>query len=100
MADKESRDDARSEMVDEQQPANTGSTDLAAIPSLAIRIITDPVGFYRSMSKSGGYAEPLVFMIVLSVVAGVISAVLGMAGLGTVGAMTGGALGNFRGGGT
>lgn len=42
------------------------------------------------MKKSGGYVEPLIFMIVLSVIAGVISAVLGMAGLGMAGAMTGG----------
>lgn len=90
MADEESRGDARSEMTDEQQPANTGSPDLATIPSLAIKVITDPVGFYKSMSKSGGYAEPLLFMVVLAVVAGVISAVLGMAGFGMAGAMTGG----------
>lgn len=75
----------------EDQPSAAGrQPDFAAIPQLALKVITDPVGFYQSMKKSGGYVEPLIFMIVLSVIAGVISAVLGMAGLGMAGAMTGG----------
>ena len=40
--------------------------------------------------ESGGLLEPLVFMIVLSVVAGILSAVLSVVGLGAVGVMAGG----------
>ena len=56
----------------------------------AIKVITDPVGFYRSMPKSGGYADPLIFMIVLSVTSGVITAVISAIGFGVRGAMIGG----------
>lgn len=74
----------------EQHQAVGGQPDFEAIPRLAVKVITDPVGFYKGMKKSGGYGEPLLFMVILSVVAGVISAVLGMAGLGMAGVMTGG----------
>lgn len=56
----------------------------------AIKVITNPVGFYQSMPKSGGFTEPLIFMVVLAVASGVISAVLSMVGLGVRGAMIGG----------
>lgn len=57
---------------------------------LAVKVITNPVGFYQSMPKSGGFADPLIFMVVLAVASGVISAVLSMVGLGIQGAMIGG----------
>ncbi len=78
------------DQASERQQAAGGQPDFEAIPQLALKVITDPVGFYKAMKKSGGYGEPLLFMVILSVVAGVISAVLGMAGLGMAGAMTGG----------
>ena len=56
----------------------------------AINVITDPVGFYRSMPKSGGYADPLIFMIVLSVTSGLITAVIAAFGIGVRGAVIGG----------
>ena len=63
---------------------------LEEIPALAIKVITDPVGFYQDMPKSGGLINPLIFMVVLSLVAGVLSAVLSLFGLGVAGAMAGG----------
>jgi hypothetical protein len=56
----------------------------------AIMVVTNPVGFYRSMPKGGGYSDPLVFMIVLAVASGVITAVLSVFGIGVRGAMMGG----------
>ncbi len=64
--------------MEEQQTA----PDFSQIPSQAIRVITDPVGFYRDMPKSGGFLEPLVFLVVMALVAGVVMAILSLIGLG------------------
>lgn len=61
--------------------------DFAAMPGMAIKVITNPVGFYQQMSKSGGFVEPLVFMVVLALVAGLLQAVLPLLGLSLAGAM-------------
>ena len=74
----------------EQEPAAVSQLRLKNIPGQAIKVITDPVGFYQGMAKSGGLSEPLVFMVVLSVVAGVLTAVLSLFGLGAAGVMVGG----------
>lgn len=49
------------------------------------RVITNPVEFYRTMSKAGGFGDPLVFAVVLGVVAGIIRAILGVFHFGFVG---------------
>lgn len=53
----------------------------------ALKVITDPVGFYRSMSKSGGFIDPLIFMVAMAIVSGVLSAVLSIFGIGMGGAL-------------
>jgi hypothetical protein len=64
--------------------------DFAAIPQTAIRIITQPAAFFREMPKTGGFVEPLIFMVVIGVVSGIIQAVLGLLHLNMVsGAMAG-----------
>lgn len=50
--------------------------DFAAIPQTAIRVVTSPAAFFREMPKSGGFLEPLVFMVVMSVISGVLGGVL------------------------
>lgn len=50
--------------------------DFAAIPQTAIRVVTSPAAFFREMPKSGGFLEPLVFMVVMSVFSGVLGGVL------------------------
>jgi hypothetical protein len=50
----------------------------AKILETAKSVILNPVGFYRNMPKSGGLAEPLIFVVVLAVAAGLIQAVLGL----------------------
>jgi len=49
------------------------------------RVITDPAGFYREMPRSGGLADPVIFVVSMGVVAGIIQALLGMLGLGPLG---------------
>ena len=59
----------------------------------AKKIITDPAGFYKSMSKTGGYGEPLIFAIVMAVITGLIIALYGMLSFSSFNAITGGAVG-------
>jgi len=74
----------------EQETAAVSQLRLENIPGQAIRVITNPVEFYQGMARSGGLLEPLVFMVVLSVVAGVLTAILSLFGLGAAGVMVGG----------
>ena len=76
--------------AEQQQTTAGGQPNFQEIPSLAIKVITNPIGFYQQMPRSGGLLDPLIFMVILSVVAGVLSAVLSTMGLGPGGAMVGG----------
>ncbi len=49
---------------------------LATILDSAKRVITDPAGFYRSMPQSGGFAAPVIFVLVMAVISGLIVAIL------------------------
>ncbi|RUM93564.1 MAG: hypothetical protein DSZ28_07820 [Thiothrix sp.] len=48
----------------------------------AIQVITHPVRFYRQMEKSGGFATPIIFVIVMSITTGLIVAILSFFGTG------------------
>lgn len=74
---------------DQPAPSNDpgqATNMLESIPALAREVILNPVQFYSStMKKSGGYIEPLVFMVVMAAVSGVILAIFGLIGLGPSG---------------
>lgn len=59
----------------------------------AKQIVTDPATFYRNMSKTGGFGEPLIFAIVMAVITGVIVALYSMLSLTSFNAVAGGAAG-------
>ncbi len=59
----------------------TKGIDLAAIPQTALKVLTSPAAFFREMPKTGGFVDPLVFMIAMGVVGGLIQAVFTIAGL-------------------
>jgi hypothetical protein len=50
----------------------TSQINLAAIPDQVIKVITTPVAFFRSMAKTGGLLDPLIFVIVIAVVNGLL----------------------------
>ncbi len=54
---------------------NTTQFDLNKVINDAISVIKNPVGFYQKMAKSGGYAEPVIFVLVMAVIAGIVFAV-------------------------
>jgi len=64
--------------------------DFDQMTATALKVITNPVGFYQEMPKSGGLVDPLIFMVALAVLAGLLSAVLSIFGLGMSGAMAAG----------
>ncbi|MBF0564760.1 MAG: YIP1 family protein [Nitrospirae bacterium] len=60
---------------------DTKGIDLTAIPQTAIKVLTSPSAFFREMPKTGGYVEPLVFVLAMGVVSGLMRMVLGILGL-------------------
>lgn len=65
---------------------SAGSFDLGTVIAQAKQVITDPGTFYRNMPKSGGFGEPLVFVVVMGAVAGAVFGVLSIIGLTGAGA--------------
>jgi len=55
------------------------------IPRTAISVVVRPAEFFRGMSKTGGFHEPFVFVIVMGLAACIVQVLLGLAGLGHVG---------------
>jgi hypothetical protein len=58
---------------------------LRVVPNMMIKIVTNPVGFYRDMRRDGGFVEPLIFMVCMGVVSGVIQSILAVFGIGFTG---------------
>jgi hypothetical protein len=50
--------------------------DFATIPQTAMKVLTSPAEFFKEMPKTGGFVEPLVFMIAMGVVAGLLRSIL------------------------
>ncbi len=59
--------------------------DFSEIPTTAIAVVSQPATFFREMPKTGGYVEPLIFMVVIGVVSGLIQAVLSLLHVNMVG---------------
>ena len=58
------------------QEAQPGKFDINAVIADAKLVITAPASYFKSMPKTGGLSEPLIFIAVMSVIAGVLYAVL------------------------
>jgi hypothetical protein len=65
----------------------SGKARLNTIIENAGRLIRDPVGFYRDVDKSGGFFEPLIYVVVMAAGTGLIIAVLSLLGAGMTGAI-------------
>lgn len=61
--------------------------DFAAIPQTAIKVLTAPAAFFKEMPKTGGYVEPLMFMVVMGVISGLIQTVFSFIGFSLVAGM-------------
>lgn len=72
--------------------------DVSSMPDQVVQIITQPQAFFRGMARTGGYIDPIVFMVVMGVSAALIQIVLSFIGLGEFGMMaaaTGGLMAIF-----
>jgi len=67
---------------------------LAEIPQTAVRVLRSPAAFFRDMPRTGGYVEPLAFMVAMGVVSGIVQSLLTLLGL-AVAAGTSMALGSI-----
>lgn len=80
--------------MSESNPSNesgkSSQFDINKVIADAKTVITNPAGYYRDMPRTGGYVEPLIFIAVMAVAMGVISAVLSL--VGGMGAMMVGGL--------
>ena len=59
--------------------------NVTLILNTMVEVIKNPVGFFRGMPKSGGFVEPLIFMVCMGVAAGVVQAILAIVGVGFAG---------------
>lgn len=53
----------------------------------AKKVITNPVEFYRHMPKSGGFVEPILFVVVMAGIGAILMTALSFVGLGAIGTM-------------
>lgn len=62
--------------------------DLSHVVETASRVIQNPAGFYRDMPRTGGYAQPLIFVASIAVIAGLLFAILSLFGGARLGGMS------------
>jgi hypothetical protein len=55
--------------------------NFAAMPQTAVQVVTAPAEFFKSMPKTGGFVEPLIFAAIMAVIAGIIQALISILGL-------------------
>lgn len=55
--------------------------DFASMPQIALKVITSPAAFFREMPKTGGFSDPLLFMVIMGGLSGIVQAVVTILGL-------------------
>lgn len=58
-----------------------GNAAVAGMFDTFFKVVRNPAAFFHGMPRSGGFAQPLIFMVVMGVASGLIKAILGVAGL-------------------
>jgi hypothetical protein len=66
--------------MEEKKPATDPKAMLVSIMGIFQGVISAPASFYRQMPISGGYADPLIFAVVMGVAAGIVRVVLSLLG--------------------
>jgi len=65
----------------------TESINLSSIQKTAVSVLTSPSAFFREMPKTGGFVEPLIFMVIMGIISGLIQTVFSLVGLHIAGGM-------------
>jgi hypothetical protein len=76
----------------ERTVSGSNRFDIGVIFATARKVVLEPANFYRNLAPAGGFANPVIFGLVMSAVAGLLISLLASAGLGTPGAGVAGAL--------
>lgn len=58
--------------------AEANQFDINKVINDAKTVATNPGGYYQTMAKTGGFVEPLIFIVVMAVASGLISAILSL----------------------
>lgn len=61
------------------------ANQLEQIKNNAMQVILQPVSFFKSMEKSGGFGPPVLFIVAMGVLTALVSIVLSIVGLGMYG---------------
>jgi hypothetical protein len=65
----------------------TESINLTSIQKTAMTVLTSPSSFFREMPKTGGFVEPLIFMVIMGVISGLIQTIFSIISLNVAGGM-------------
>jgi len=65
----------------------TKSINLTSIQKTAMSVLTSPSAFFREMPKTGGFVEPLIFMVVMGIISGLIQTIFSLISLNIAGGM-------------
>ena len=90
MSDENSSNRESQDKADHTAPAGF---NLGTVIDTAKAVITNPIGFYKSMPTVGGYTEPVIFVVVMAAITGIITLLFSLLGLGMVGIGFGTAIG-------
>jgi hypothetical protein len=71
--------------MEEQRPAADPKAVLGSMVEIFQAVVRAPASFFRQMPISGGYADPLVFAVVMSLAAGIVRLVLSLLGFSFAG---------------
>ena len=74
------------------ETSNTEEFNIGTVIEQAKKVVLDPIGFYRNMPTSGGYANPIIFLVVMVAITMVIGFVFSLIGLAKFNPMIGGAV--------
>jgi hypothetical protein len=65
----------------------TKSINLTSIQKTAMSVLTSPSAFFREMPKTGGFVEPLIFMVIMGIISGLIQTIFSLISLNVAGGM-------------
>ena len=69
--------------------------DFVKMTDDAIKVVTDPKGFYASMPQKGGFQTPIIFAVIMSLAAAAVTFVLAVLNMGAMSSMGFGAISAF-----
>jgi len=66
-----------------------GGTPIQALLDIVTTVIKDPVQFFRTMPRTGGFADPLIFVVAMSVASSLVAVPFWLLGVGPFAAFPG-----------